>query len=133
MFGLSIDNLRFIRQCLAKIPQIDKVLIYGSRAKGNYKTGSDIDLTLIGKNLDLHNSVFPLREMLEESNLPYLFDISIFKDLKDPSFIEHILRVGKTFYLRDKESRWEVKKFEQCLQKSFQYKKSSKKNFFRNG
>jgi hypothetical protein len=54
-----------------------QVILYGSRAKGNYKDGSDIDITLIGKNLKL-KTVYETQEALEELNLPYIFDISIF-------------------------------------------------------
>ena len=49
MFGLDVDTLRNIRGCFARLPNIEKVILYGSRAKGNYKTGSDIDITLLGK------------------------------------------------------------------------------------
>ena len=58
MFGLDTDTIRNIKDCFAKIPQIQKVLLYGSRAKGNYKNGSDIDLTLIGKNLNPEKEAF---------------------------------------------------------------------------
>ena len=81
MFGLDTDTLRNIESCLAKLPQIEKVLLYGSRAKGNYKNGSDIDLTLIGKNLSSSNSIYPLKEELEKLYLPYTFDISILSKL----------------------------------------------------
>ncbi len=98
MFGLSVDTLRRIRSVFSKFPKIQKVVLYGSRAKGNYKTGSDIDITLIGKGLTLNNTVYPLMEELDELYLPYMFDISIFNQLNNLDFIDHILRVGKTFY-----------------------------------
>lgn len=77
---------------------IDEVVIYGSRAKGNYREGSDIDITLKGDitKEDLNK----LWHRLDDSFIPYKFDISIFKDLKSESLIEHIQRVGKTFYKR---------------------------------
>ncbi|MFN9945187.1 MAG: nucleotidyltransferase domain-containing protein, partial [bacterium] len=41
-----------IQQVLAGFPEVEKAVLYGSRAKGNYKPGSDIDLTLFGEELD---------------------------------------------------------------------------------
>ena len=102
MFGLDTDTLRDIRGCLTSLPKIEKVILYGSRAKGNYKTGSDIDITLLGKGLSLDNSVYPLQALLEELYLPYQFDISIFNQIKRDDLIEHILRVGQVLYQKEK-------------------------------
>ena len=112
MFGLSVDTLRNIREVFARFPSIEKILLYGSRAKGNYKTGSDIDITLIGKNLNLNSTSSLLRDALDQLYLPYTFDISIFNQLDEPAFIDHILRVGKTFYKREipgLPKGWEMK------------------------
>ncbi len=100
MFGLSTDTLRNLRGVLAQDPHIEKTLMYGSRAKGNYKTGSDIDITLIGKGLTLTDTIYPLRDRLRKLYLPYKFDISIFNQLDEGDVIEHVLRVGKTLYQR---------------------------------
>ncbi|NYT26893.1 MAG: nucleotidyltransferase domain-containing protein [Candidatus Thiodubiliella endoseptemdiera] len=78
---------------------MEKVILYGSRAKGNYKDGSDIDVTLIGKNLNL-KTVYALEEFLEALYLPYSFDISIFTQIDNDDLIEHILNVGKDFYIK---------------------------------
>ncbi len=113
MFGLDTDTTKNIKNCFSKLPQIEKVLLYGSRAKGNYKNGSDIDLTLLGKNLNSDNSIYPLQEALEKLYLPYTFDISIFKRLDNLDLIEQILRVGKTFYQKENNELpvgWEIKK-----------------------
>ena len=88
MFGLDTDTIRNIKNCLAKIPQIQKVLLYkipqiqkvllyGSRAKGNYKNGSDIDLILIGKNLNPDDSIYPLKEELNKLYLLYFYPYSL--------------------------------------------------------
>ena len=113
MFGLDTDTIRNIKDCFAKIPQIQKVLLYGSRAKGNYKNGSDIDLTLIGKNLNPDDSIYPLKEELDKLYLPYTFDISILSKLDKLEFINHILKVGKTFYQKETNelpAGWQQKK-----------------------
>ncbi len=102
MYGLNPDTIRNIKQAFVKIDAIDKVILYGSRAKGNYRTGSDIDITLFGKDLTLENSVYPLMDELEELYLPYSFDISIFKHIDSQGLLDHINRVGKVFYKKEK-------------------------------
>uniref|UniRef100_UPI0034DEB305 restriction endonuclease subunit S n=1 Tax=Candidatus Thiodubiliella endoseptemdiera TaxID=2738886 RepID=UPI0034DEB305 len=123
MFGLSPDVIRNIKKEFSKFPQIEKVILYGSRAKGNYKDGSDIDVTLIGKNLNL-KTVYALEEFLEALYLPYSFDISIFTQIDNDDLIEHILNVGKDFYIKGVDKKlhetgalslpegWSVKKLE---------------------
>ena len=49
--GLTESTTAQIRDVFSKHPEIDQVILYGSRAKGNYKPGSDIDLTLIGSSI----------------------------------------------------------------------------------
>lgn len=98
MFGIYPRSYQEILMILKDCPSIEEVVIYGSRAKGNYREGSDIDITLKGDvaKEDLSN----LWHKLDDSFIPYKFDISIYKDLKSESLIEHIQRVGKTFYKR---------------------------------
>lgn len=99
MFGLYPNSYKKILSIFNKYKNIEKVIIYGSRAKGDYKEGSDIDLTLIG---DLnYNDVIKLKHDLEDSSIPYLVDLSIFKELKTESLLEHIKRVGKVFYEKE--------------------------------
>jgi uncharacterized protein len=100
MFGLSDETIQNIREACARVPAINRVVLYGSRAKGNYRAGSDIDLVLMGDGLSLQNSVYPLMEMLEELDLPYSFDISIFQHIENLALVEHINRVGIVFYER---------------------------------
>lgn len=96
MFGLYQNSYEELISIFRKYENIEKVIIYGSRAKGNYKEGSDIDLTLFG---DLsYNDLLQLKLEFEESNIPYLIDISIFDDLKSESLKDHINRIGKIFY-----------------------------------
>ncbi len=98
MFGLKEVTIEKLKIIFSKYPQIEKVVIYGSRAKGNYRNGSDIDLTLIGKNLTLKNSVYPIEADIENLYLPYFFDISIKENIDNQNLIEHINRIGKIFY-----------------------------------
>lgn len=110
MYGLDTDTIRSIKEVFKKHSQISKVVLYGSRAKGNYKNGSDIDITLFGDHLHLNNSIYPLMDALDELDLAYTFDISIFDQLKEQEFIDHINRVGKVFYQKEKgvPEGWEM-------------------------
>ncbi len=73
--------------------------MYGSRAKGNYSAGSDIDITLKGEELDLEQ-LNKINIDLDDLLLPYTFDLSILHQISNPELIEHIERVGKFFYKR---------------------------------
>lgn len=98
-FGLKDETIQKIISVFEKFPQIEKAILYGSRAKGNFKKGSDIDLTLVGKNLNL--SVINKIELeIDDLLLPYSFDISIYHQITNQELIDHINRIGKTFYLK---------------------------------
>ena len=99
MFGLYPNSYKEILSIFQNHENIEKVIIYGSRAKGNYKEGSDIDFTLIG-NLN-YDEIIKLKHEFEDSNIPYLIDISIYNDLQSKSLKEHIDRVGQIFYTRE--------------------------------
>ena len=98
-FGLKQKTIDLINSVFAKYPQIEKVILYGSRAKGNFKTGSDIDLTMVGDDLttQIQMDVF---DELDELMLPYKMDLSIFAKLNNENLREHIERVGVVFYKR---------------------------------
>lgn len=98
MFGIYPKSYKEIVSILEGCSSIDEVVIYGSRAKGNYREGSDIDITLKGDVTK--NDLNDLWHKLDDSYIPYKFDISIYNDLKSESLIDHIQRVGKTFYKR---------------------------------
>ena len=96
-FGLEENVIERINAVFSFFPEIEQVVLYGSRAKGNYRIGSDIDLTLKGKelNLTLLNAV---DTKIDDLLLPYLFDISIFEQISNPDLVNHIERVGKLIY-----------------------------------
>ncbi len=97
-FGLKEATIQKICAVLARYPQVKQAILYGSRAKGNYKHGSDIDLTLSG-GADLTLRVlYKIMDELDDLLLPYTIDLSIYANIGDPDVIEHIQRVGVTFY-----------------------------------
>lgn len=88
-----------MQRVFALYPELDKVIIYGSRAKGNYRPGSDIDLTLLG--LSLGDSILSkVLVDLDDLNTPYFMDISLFDQIESQVLLEHIQRVGQVFYDR---------------------------------
>ena len=99
-FGLKETTIEKIGAVLAKFPQVEKAVLYGSRAKGNYKNGSDIDLTLRGGKDLVLGICYKIHAELDDLLLPYTIDLSIFEQLTDPDFIEHVQRVGVVFYER---------------------------------
>ena len=96
-FGLPQKAVEGIRRVLADHPEVDKAMLYGSRAKGNYRKGSDIDLALQGKGLDLQK-LSRISSELDDLLLPYEIDVSIMHDIDNDALIEHIERVGVEFY-----------------------------------
>jgi predicted nucleotidyltransferase len=96
-YGLSEININKIINVFRQFPEIETALLYGSRAKGNYRPSSDIDLTLKGRKLNLQvlsSIIIKLDDLL----LPYRLDISIYSQINNPELLDHIHRVGKTFY-----------------------------------
>jgi predicted nucleotidyltransferase len=98
-FGLKGTTIQKIQEVLAAFPQVHTAVLYGSRAKGNYKNGSDIDLTLKGDNLNLR-ILNKIEWALDDLYLPYTFDLSAFNQIDNPDLIDHINRIGQVFYER---------------------------------
>ncbi len=92
-FGLSEQVISQITNVLAKHPNIQRVILYGSRAKGNYRANSDIDLCLIGDRLTLSEQMH-IETELDELLLPYKIDLSVYHQLDNSKLVEHINRIG---------------------------------------
>ena len=96
LYGLDYSTRQKIKQVPGKHHDIDEVIIYGSRAMGNYRPGSDIDISLKGENLTLHELNRIVQE-LDELDLPYQMDVSIYHQIDNAELVEHIDRVGVGF------------------------------------
>ena len=96
-FGLKEKTINDIQTVFATVPEIKVAILYGSRAKGNYKNGSDIDLTLKGESLNL-TILNQILLKLDDLFLPYKFDISIYHQINNSDLLDHIQRVGICFY-----------------------------------
>jgi predicted nucleotidyltransferase len=104
-FGLPDETVDNICAVLARHPQVEKALLYGSRAKGNPRHGSDIDLTLCGDSGLDQGILLKIIGELDDLLLPYTMDLSLFASISDPQVLEHIRRVGVTLYEKKKERK----------------------------
>jgi uncharacterized protein len=95
--GLEPEVIAKIRGVFKTFPKVETAILYGSRAKGNYRNGSDIDLALTGSGLNL-NLLGRISIALDDLMLPYIFDLSVYDQIGNPDLLEHIKRVGVTFY-----------------------------------
>lgn len=96
-FGLADKVINQMQSIFARYEEINVVKIYGSRAKGNYKNQSDIDLVILDKNI----SRFTVGKILldfDDSNLPYMIDLQCYDTIRNQKLRENIDRVGKIFY-----------------------------------
>lgn len=100
IYGLKESDIERIKMVFTDFPAIEKAILYGSRAKGNYRDGSDIDLTLVGVNIDF-NSLLKIENKLDDLLLPYNIDLSIFSKLENLDLINHIESVGEIIYDRE--------------------------------
>lgn len=97
--GLPAAVVERIHATLARFPEVEQATLYGSRAMGSYRPGSDIDLTLSGAQLD-GRVLARLDAALDDLLLPWRFDLSLQAELQSAALLEHIARVGHVFYTR---------------------------------
>lgn len=97
--GLSESELLQIRRVLEKYPPVAEALLFGSRAMGNHKKASDVDIALKG-NLNLSMVAKIKAELDEKSSLPYFFDVVDYQTIETPEFKQHIDQFGKNIYSR---------------------------------
>ena len=99
-FGLSPLEIEKIKEVFSRYVQVQKVIIFGSRATGNQKPSSDIDFTLMGENIGL-SQVYAIENDLDELLLPFNIDICIYHQIKDENFLNHINQHGVVFFERN--------------------------------
>lgn len=99
-YGLTDTQLNQIRQVLTETPRLERAVLFGSRAKGTYKPGSDIDLALLGDTFQFADRL-RLDNELDDLDLPVFFDLVLYHQISEPALREHIDRVGVTLYSRD--------------------------------
>lgn len=98
-FGLTKRDIECLYSILSKYPAIELVYVFGSRAKGNFKPGSDIDLAIMNAGIT-DEIIRSLKVDFEESTLPYMVDAINYSHLKSQQLKEHIDRVGVPFFVK---------------------------------
>lgn len=96
LYGLSDKTIFSLKSVFSKYPEIKKVLLYGSRAKGSFKSGSDIDLTLVAPDLTL-TKLLHIQNQIEDLMLAHKVDLSLFHKIENQDLLDHIQRVGVEF------------------------------------
>jgi predicted nucleotidyltransferase len=97
-YGLKESTIAAIQAVFRRYPQVEKAILYGSRAKGNFRNGSDIDLVLVGESLTLTDQ-FKIETELDDLMLPYKIDLAIYHQIENEDLVGHIDRVGISFLL----------------------------------
>jgi predicted nucleotidyltransferase len=97
-YGLSERTLDTLYSIFSKYPGIRQAILYGSRAKGNYRNGSDIDLSLKTDDTFVRADLLRISGDFDDSDMPYFVDVSIYDGLSNPDLKAHIDRVGKILY-----------------------------------
>ena len=98
--GLNDTDIEKIRAVFSLHKELEKVVLYGSRAKGTYKPASDIDLVLVGDDLNLTIQQ-AIENELDDLLLPYKFDVSLFFFFENMELVNHIVSVGKVFFVNN--------------------------------
>jgi predicted nucleotidyltransferase len=99
-FGLPPTVLAMLREVFANCPPVTEVRLYGSRAKGNFRPASDIDLSIMDTAVT-DAQLMKIENDIDELPLPYSVDLSLFHQIDNPDLAAHILRIGKVFYSAD--------------------------------
>ena len=99
IYGLKQTVVNKIQQVLSGHSDVQKAILYGSRAMGSYKPGSDIDLILEGTALTL-KQLNNIENELDDLLLPYELDLSIYHQIDNPDLLEHVKRAGVVFYTK---------------------------------
>ncbi len=97
-FGLTDKELESLSSIFSKKLSSGNIYIYGSRAKGNYTSTSDIDLVIQGSQTLSTNELAEIEDAIIESDIPYLCDIQYLENISNQALLEHIATIGKLIY-----------------------------------
>ena len=98
-FGLTQEQFQLIENTIISINEIEKVLIFGSRASDTFKPSSDIDLAIIGNRIT-PGIVSRISSQLDDLPLPFMFDVIDFNTISSIALKNKIDLQGKLFFER---------------------------------
>jgi len=101
--GLHAHERALIHAALAGVPKLQRAVLYGSRALGTWRRGSDVDLALEGDNLT-NDDLIACAGRLDDLPLPYRYDLTLRATIANPALAEHITQHGVTFWERGAEN-----------------------------
>lgn len=99
-FGLEEKVITDIVEILKKHKEVESAKIYGSRARGDYRKSSDIDIALFGESLTflINTNIF---YEIDDLYLPYKIDLINFNSISpDNTLRKNILNEGVEFYAK---------------------------------
>lgn len=98
MFGISDRSYTLILNAFSDFSEIDEVILFGSRAKGNYSNGSDIDIAIKGSRINFSTILKISSKLNEDIPVPYYFDVIDYSKISNQNLRNHITWVGKVLY-----------------------------------
>jgi predicted nucleotidyltransferase len=91
--GIPPEAKERLLAVLNRHPLVQEVWLYGSRAMGTFRPGSDIDLTVKGEGLR-HDDLVGWMVAIDDLLLPWTVDVSLYRELP-PELRQHVKRVGR--------------------------------------
>jgi len=95
--GLTSSTILTLQQAFSAYAEIEKAVLYGSRAKGNFHQRSDIDIALYGQHID-NKLIAHLLLELDDSDIIWQIDLQNYQQIKNQTLQEHIDRIGLPIY-----------------------------------
>ena|SRR3990167_4712133 len=96
-YGLPKKAIQALRQLFQKHQKIQTIILYGSRAKGTFRTGSDIDLCMVAPSMSLRERL-SIENEIDDLLLPWKIDLSLRHEIDSPELLAHLERVGVKIY-----------------------------------
>jgi len=100
-YGLSDKTLGTLNSVFNKYPGVKQVVLYGSRVKGKYRKGSDIDMSIKTSDNFSRRDLLNIVGDFDDSDIPYLVDVSIYENISNPDLRAQIDKEGKVLYAID--------------------------------
>ena len=93
-YGLTERSYQKIKEVINKYSDYE-FIVFGSRARGDYKNGSDLDLAVKGE-IDEKN-YYAILNSFDLLDIPYMIDIVFISKIKKKELLDAIQRDGVKF------------------------------------
>jgi len=99
-YGLRDTDLAYMAELFGQYPDVEQVWIYGSRAKGTNRPGSDVDLALIGPAVKKDTAAAIHFTLEEDGPMPFFFDVLHWNTLTNRQLKAEIEQTAQPLYQR---------------------------------